>query len=160
MHTPMAEISVSPSRWVATFFDMIDASDFLQITDDVLDYESRSTSLGKPNAADLELGLVTAPALYAWEEFPEMGELIRRKFQSPGDVEKVKDVPIFLLLFSELLIFQARELVYRSSAISRSKNLAQVYAEGAKNVLRELPHSDARDALEVLVVECVVLREH
>ena len=68
----------------------------------MLDYESRSTSLGKPESADLKLGLVTAPALYAWEEFPEMSELMRRKFQSPGDVEKVKDRSYLLLLFSEL----------------------------------------------------------
>jgi len=34
---------------------------------------------------------MTAPALYAWEEFPEMGELIRREFKSPEDVELVKD---------------------------------------------------------------------
>ena len=57
----------------------------------MLDYESTSAILGKPNHADLELGLTTAPVLYAWEEFPEMGELIRRRFKSPGDPEKVKD---------------------------------------------------------------------
>jgi hypothetical protein len=46
--------------------------------------------LGKPSGADLQLGLVTCPALYAWEEHPEMGELIQRKFQDPGDVELVR----------------------------------------------------------------------
>jgi len=40
---------------------------------------------------DLKLGLTTTPALYAWEEFPEMGELIVHGFKSPGDVEEVKD---------------------------------------------------------------------
>ena len=59
--------------------------------DDALDYESTSATLGKPGNVDLELGLTTAPALYAWEEFPEMGELIKRQFKSPGDPEKVKD---------------------------------------------------------------------
>lgn len=57
--------------------------------DDVLDYESASITLGKPGNADLQLGLATAPALYAWEEHPEMGELIGRKFEIAGDVEKV-----------------------------------------------------------------------
>ena len=56
-----------------------------------LDYESSAAALGKPNNADLKLGLMTAPALYAWEEFPEMGELVVRGFKSPGDVEEVKD---------------------------------------------------------------------
>lgn len=45
---------------------------------------------GKPSqGADLKLGLATAPALYAWEEFPEMGEMIHRKFEGEGDVERV-----------------------------------------------------------------------
>jgi hypothetical protein len=44
-------------------------------------HESTSTpgsadlTLSKPGG-DLQLGLATGPALHAWEEFPEMGELI------------------------------------------------------------------------------------
>ena len=61
----------------------------LQLVDDVLDYESSSATLGKPGGADLSLGLATGPALYAWEEYPEMGILIQRMFKEPGDVEMV-----------------------------------------------------------------------
>jgi len=57
--------------------------------DDVLDYESASSTLGKPGGADLQLGLATGPALYAWEEHPELGELMQRKFEKKGDVERV-----------------------------------------------------------------------
>ncbi len=57
--------------------------------DDVLDYAHSSSTLGKPGGADLSLGLATGPALYAWEEFPEMGELITHKFERPGDVDLV-----------------------------------------------------------------------
>lgn len=46
--------------------------------------------MGKPGGADLQLGLATGPALYAWEEFPEMGPLISRKFKEDGDVELVR----------------------------------------------------------------------
>ncbi|KAF8723162.1 hypothetical protein AX14_009501 [Amanita brunnescens Koide BX004] len=60
-----------------------------QLMDDVLDYESESSTLGKPGGADLQLGLTTGPALYAWEEYPELGELIQRKFEKEGDVEQV-----------------------------------------------------------------------
>jgi len=49
-----------------------------------LDYESSAAALGKPNNADLKLGLTTAPALYAWEEFPEMGELVVRGLSLQG----------------------------------------------------------------------------
>jgi hypothetical protein len=66
-----------------------------QLINDILEYESTSTpgsadlTLDKPGGADLQLDLATGPALYAWEEFPEMGELIGRKFEGPGDVEMV-----------------------------------------------------------------------
>ena len=95
-----------------------------------------------------------------------MGELIRREFKSPGDPEKAKDLsgpfplrtyfPLFCLACP---LFQARELVCRSSAISRTQQLAQTYADEAKNVLQELPHSEARDMLEVLA-DHVVARKN
>ena len=61
----------------------------LQLVDDILDYESGEAALGKPGGADLQLGLATGPALFAWEEHPEMGPLIKRKFAQDGDVELV-----------------------------------------------------------------------
>jgi len=38
-----------------------------QLVDDLLDFVSSSSSLGKPAAADLKLGLATAPVLFACE---------------------------------------------------------------------------------------------
>lgn len=67
--------------------------------DDVLDYASASSTLGKPGGADLQLGLATGPALYAWEEHPEMGELIQRKFEKPEDVERVGSFSISVTSF-------------------------------------------------------------
>jgi hexaprenyl-diphosphate synthase len=55
-----------------------------------MDYEAKESTMGKPGGADLKLGLATGPALYAWEEHPEMGPLIGRKFEKPGDVELVR----------------------------------------------------------------------
>lgn len=114
-----------------------------QLIDDILDYESTSTpgsadlTLGKPGGADLQLGLATGPALYAWEEFPEMGELIGRKFEGPGDVE------------------MARSLVHRSSGVHRTKLLAKEFAEKAKEVLDELPESVAKSGLVALTEKVV-----
>ena len=62
-----------------------------KLVDDVLDYESGEAALGKPGGTDLQLGLATGPALYAWEEHPEMGALIARKFEKEGDVELVSE---------------------------------------------------------------------
>ena len=60
-----------------------------QLIDDVLDYTATSEQLGKPATADLALGLATAPVLYAWEEFPELGPMIARRFSCDGDAARV-----------------------------------------------------------------------
>ena len=60
-----------------------------QLVDDMLDYTISGTELGKPAGADLELGLATAPLLFAWRSRPELGELVGRRFGQEGDVQKV-----------------------------------------------------------------------
>ncbi|KAF9268115.1 terpenoid synthase [Marasmius fiardii PR-910] len=107
-------------------------ADYLQLVDDVLDYEAVEDTLGKPGGADLQLGLATGPALYAWEEHAEMGPLIHRKFSNPGDVEL------------------ARTLVKKSSGVERTRALAIEYANQAKRVLEPLPDSEAKLGLEAL----------
>lgn len=60
-----------------------------QLVDDMLDYTTSCSDLGKPAGADLELGLATAPLLFAWKDHPELGILAGRKFSSKGDVQRV-----------------------------------------------------------------------
>lgn len=60
-----------------------------QLVDDMLDYTRNGADLGKPAGADLNLGLATAPLLFAWKHNPELGALVGRKFEQEGDVEKV-----------------------------------------------------------------------
>lgn len=60
-----------------------------QLVDDMLDYTVSGIELGKPAGADLELGLATAPLLFAWKNNAELGTLVGRKFAEPGDVHKV-----------------------------------------------------------------------
>lgn len=110
---------------------------FTQLVDDILDYEAGESTLGKPGGADLRLGLATGPALFAWEEHPEMGPLIERKFEQAGDVEL------------------ARDLVRRSSGVERTRTLAKEHADKARELLTYLPESDARGALEVLTERVV-----
>ncbi|GAA6000495.1 hypothetical protein JCM10207_008038 [Rhodosporidiobolus poonsookiae] len=102
-----------------------------QLIDDMLDFTASAAELGKPGGgADLKLGLATAPALYAWDEFPELGGMIERKFGREGDVE------------------QAKHLILRSSGAARTYALAEEHCAAAIAALRQLPESDARDALE------------
>lgn len=60
-----------------------------QLVDDMLDYTISGEELGKPAGADLELGLATAPLLFAWKDNKSLGKLVGRKFSQPGDVQKV-----------------------------------------------------------------------
>ncbi|GAA5860041.1 hypothetical protein JCM8547_003069 [Rhodosporidiobolus lusitaniae] len=102
-----------------------------QLIDDMLDFTASAAELGKPGGgADLKLGLATAPALYAWDEFPQLGEMIERKFANEGDVE------------------EAKTLILRSSGAARTFALAESHSSAAIVALRQLPESDARDALE------------
>ena len=61
-----------------------------QLVDDMLDYTRNEQELGKPAGADLELGLATAPLLFAWKTMPELGALVGRKFEQEGDVARVR----------------------------------------------------------------------
>jgi len=60
-----------------------------QLVDDMLDYTVSGKDLGKPAGADLELGLATAPLLFAWKDNKELGKLVGRRFAEQGDVQKV-----------------------------------------------------------------------
>lgn len=63
-----------------------------QLVDDMLDYTVSGAELGKPAGADLELGLATAPLLFAWRNNKELGTLVGRKFAEEGDVQRVSGV--------------------------------------------------------------------
>lgn len=59
-----------------------------QLVDDVIDYTSTSEELGKPAMNDLRQGIATGPVLYAAEVYPELYDLIKRKFSEAGDIER------------------------------------------------------------------------
>ncbi|KAI9638799.1 trans-hexaprenyltranstransferase [Dioszegia hungarica] len=109
-----------------------------QLVDDALDFLPPDLSLGKPGeGADLKLGLATAPALFAWEEHPELGPLILRKFSESGDVK------------------MARDIVGRSKGLERTMDLARKFAGEARGMAERLPESEARGALVGLTEKVV-----
>ncbi|GAA6061647.1 hypothetical protein JCM10212_002524 [Sporobolomyces blumeae] len=113
-----------------------------QLIDDMLDFTATAAELGKPGGgADLKLGLATAPALYAWEEFPELGEMIERKFAQPDDVDR------------------ARQLILRSSGATRTYALAESHSRLAIEALHELPESEARDGLEKIAQDVLTRKK-
>ena len=100
-----------------------------QVVDDILDFTGNDKQLGKPAASDLASGYLTAPALYALEEKPTLSELINGEFSKEGDLEKALD------------------LVRESDAIRRSRDLAEKFANEAKEAITWLPDSPSKIAL-------------
>lgn len=100
-----------------------------QLVDDMLDYTVSGAELGKPAGADLELGLATAPLLFAWKDNADLGTLVGRKFSAEGDVQR------------------ARELVARSSGLEQTRALAQQYVDKAIESIAIFPESEAKQGL-------------
>ncbi|KAJ4334794.1 coq1 putative hexaprenyl diphosphate synthase [Didymella glomerata] len=100
-----------------------------QLVDDMLDYTVSSEELGKPGGADLELGLATAPLLFAWKDNAALGKLVGRKFGEKGDAEK------------------AREIVLASTGLQQTRALAQDYIDKAIEAIAPFPESEAKNGL-------------
>jgi len=106
-----------------------------QIADDVLDYVSDSDTLGKNIGDDLAEGKPTLPLIYAIQHSkPEQAASMRRAIES-GGLDSLENIIA---------------AIHDSGALELSRAKALDYAESAKNALRVLPASDARDALLAL----------
>ena len=100
-----------------------------QVVDDILDFTGNDEQLGKPAASDLQSGYLTAPVFYALEENPRLSELINGKFSQKDDLD------------------QALSLVRDSSAIKKSRELAEQFASESKDSISWLPDSPSKKAL-------------
>jgi geranylgeranyl pyrophosphate synthase len=112
-----------------------------QIQDDILDFTAAATVLGKPALADMDLGLSTAPILYAAQEFPHLKPLVMRRFKEKGDKQA------------------ALEALYKSDvAMDKARALARFHAQRAVDALLRLPPSESRNAL-VRLTHAVITRK-
>ncbi|CCD65428.1 All trans-polyprenyl-diphosphate synthase PDSS1 [Caenorhabditis elegans] len=93
-----------------------------QLADDLLDFIATADEMGKPVAADLKLGLATAPVLYACEQYPELNTMLLRKFKHDGDAEK------------------AREIVVNSDGMDKTRRLIDSYSQKAVEMASSLPN--------------------
>ena len=80
-------------------------------------------------AADMKLGLATAPVLFATKKHPQLNDLIARRFGWPGDVE------------------EAFKLVLESGGLEETKSLARQYCGDATAALDHIRDSSYRSAL-------------
>lgn len=112
-----------------------------QLVDDVLDMTGSSEIMGKPALSDLEQGVVTAPVLFALEQFPELRTAVDRKFSGDSDVQ------------------DAVRWVQEANGIEKTRELARQHAEKAVLALSAaLPPSDYRSGL-INMADKVLLRE-
>ena len=106
-----------------------------QIADDVLDYVSDSTTLGKNIGDDLAEGKATLPLIYAIERAePARAASLRRAIET-GGLDSLDNI-----------VTAIRD----SGALERARARAQGYADAAIAALFTLPHSPAREAMQVL----------
>jgi len=103
-----------------------------QLVDDLLDFISTDEALGKPAAADLNLGLATAPVLFALDKHPDLAALIVRRFSKPGDV------------------VTALQCVKASDGVEQTKFLAAKFSAEATRNLDLFVESNHRRGLKTL----------
>lgn len=98
-----------------------------QLIDDVLDFTGTSSSLGKGSLSDIRHGIVTAPILFAIEEFPELRAVVDRGLDNPADVDL------------------ALKYLGKSRGIQRTRELATKHANLASAAIDSLPENDDED---------------
>ncbi|KAG6642103.1 solanesyl diphosphate synthase 3, chloroplastic/mitochondrial isoform X3 [Carya illinoinensis] len=98
-----------------------------QLMDDILDFTGTSASLGKGSLSDIRHGIITAPMLFAMEEFPQLHAVVDQGFDDPANVDL------------------ALEYLGKSRGIQRARELATKHANLAAAAIDSLPESNDED---------------
>ncbi|MDH5723330.1 MAG: polyprenyl synthetase family protein [Alphaproteobacteria bacterium] len=108
-----------------------------QITDDALDYSANQEKLGKAIGDDFREGKMTAPVIFAIQEANKEERIfwkrtLENKVQSEGDFKT------------------ALEIISKHKALDQAMDLAQDYAEKAKNSLAPVRPCETKNILSEL----------
>lgn len=104
-----------------------------QLVDDLLDFTSDSTKLGKPVLSDLREGKVTLPLIRLLRKQPQFASLVRAAMEEPaGETRLAKQVLSLLDEYGEL---------------DRAREEAYAYAARAQEALTIFPDNRYRGAL-------------
>src|SRR5579884_762874 len=117
-----------------------------QLVDDLLDFTSRESVLGKPVGNDLREGKVTLPLVYALERATREERAAVETVLNHGSYDGVP--------FSAIL-----RLIERTGGIERAQERAQQFTEKARAIIAEFPDSPYQRALAA-VTELIVDRDH
>ena len=105
-----------------------------QIIDDIMDYSSSNTQMGKNQGDDFKLGKTTLPIILAWEKSNKLErefflKSLQELKQEKGDFEK------------------CCEILKNYSILNQCKKIANDFVIKAINALNEFPENDYKKAL-------------
>ncbi|HVO73554.1 MAG TPA: polyprenyl synthetase family protein, partial [Ignavibacteriaceae bacterium] len=108
-----------------------------QIRDDILDYEGKSSLIGKPVGGDIKEKKITLPLIYSLDQVSN-GEAskLKKLIKNGNDKESIRKII---------------EFVQNHKGIEYALNTANAYSLKAKESLKIFPDSPAKLALEALV---------
>ncbi|WP_106497403.1 heptaprenyl diphosphate synthase component II [Lentibacillus sp. Marseille-P4043] len=104
-----------------------------QIIDDILDFTSSATELGKPAGHDLLQGNITLPVLYAMQD-ETFYALLKEAFANPDTV-------------NEAHMHDLVRNLNQTNAISCSYQLSDLYLKKALAIVDQLPNNKAKNTL-------------
>lgn len=117
-----------------------------QLVDDVLDFTSRESVLGKPVGSDLREGKVTLPLIYALQLASDGERQLVQDVLTDGNYDRVP--------FPKIL-----KLIERHHGIEKSRERAVAFTEKARTIIAQFPESAYQRAL-CAVTELITDRDH
>jgi octaprenyl-diphosphate synthase len=117
-----------------------------QLIDDILDFTSRETVLGKPVGNDLREGKVTLPLIYALE-------------QATADERRLVETVLADANYDRVPLASVITLMKRYDGIGRARQRAQSFSDKARAIIAEFPDSPYQRALAA-VTDLVTDRDH
>lgn len=130
-----AQLGLSASRPTADFANKAlsfanNVGMAFQILDDILDYTSDDTKLGKPALHDIREGVYTAPLILTMQNHQGIGELLAKR-------ETITDDELRTI----------KTLVVADGGVEKAQSLALQYTEQAMSDLDNLPDHESKDIL-------------
>ncbi len=108
-----------------------------QIRDDILDFTSRKSILGKPIGGDMKEKKITLPLIFALQQSSKQES--RRVLKMIRNGAKGKDVEYVV------------DFVFQNGGIQYAEKRAHEYGSQARTSLSSFPESDAKKSLEMFV---------
>ena len=106
-----------------------------QIVDDILDFTGEQSTVGKPIGSDLLNGLVTLPAIYYAEEYPEDDDVLSLPDGGWKDTDRVQRIV---------------DNIRKNAAIEKAMEEARQAVSRALSALENAPDVPERESLEDL----------